>query len=282
MYTAVRIRCFFDLETNVTDSDQLHHKKPIHWTFSFPGLRFALPIFIVLLGLTLVQIGSSYPQYTNPAAVEKLRMMPPEAFDDMAFKFQDELAKYEKPHRPLINAGSGCISLGLSLGAFLAIFGIRSLSDLGAIKTPGSRFAFMGLVDTTCVCAVLAESYHLDCALRRGDFPYWAEAIIIPIFQMTLAVVILLLLLNFIFGVFSGRTIFPVGLFDYPVTKSVGNITCTIVLVILVIASMYDIYDSIATGAFLMVPVALTIMYLVVSARSALLAFSSPRSNAAP
>jgi hypothetical protein len=253
------------------------------WAISFPGLRFAIPMLIVLIGTAIVLIGFSYPHYTDAAAVNRLRLMGAgDALRDSATLstdyFYDQLEKYKTPHDHLVDIGSGCISLGFSLCAFLAIFRIHSYSDLRSIRTPGSQGAFMGLLNMSCILFLPAQMCYFSYTQHRGDYPPWADSIAIPIFQMGIMTVILLLILNVVFAIVMFRAAFPVKLFDFPIRATFGNVTCTVVVAITTAFLLYAGVLSANSGAFLMIPILLSAVYLLISTRAALLAFGSVRS----
>ncbi len=230
-----------------------------------------LPLLIVLIGASSIVAGCSLPKYSDPKAVEQLHQKNAADFNDSPDNFYSAIAHYQTPHRVLIDVGSSTVSLGLTLCALLLIFKMRSPWDWRELRTPYSRGCFAYLVNAACICAVFAESFHLDMQLRRGDFPYWAEAILVPIFELAIATVVLLMILNY--SILTTRYSFPSRLFDFPPKKFAGDFWSISILLVLLALPIRDFIESMHSGFFLMVPIDLTLVYLVLSGRAALLAY---------
>jgi hypothetical protein len=121
-------------------------------------------------------------------------------------------ARYETPKTALENWGSGLAALGLSLLALARLTGTRSPGTLRRPRIPRRMATYLAVLNATWLAGVPAVWAALVYKHARHDFPWFADTLVIPMFESATAVAVLLPVWNLVW-VYATRR-YPTGPLD--------------------------------------------------------------------
>jgi hypothetical protein len=229
---------------------------------------YVVPAVIVVVGALVAWSGARLPAYTDPnwdhrfvgiqASVENS--------DQLSAQWYAAKAEVETPRHRRLDLGMGLVALGLSVAALFALRGVRSLRDAPRLRSPATRAAFFASAALAWLSFIPAEWLWLGYTQWRGDYPWWADSIGIPVAGVLFFGLIgLPVVLAGAAIALRGATL-PVPLSTRPVFGP-PFLVCTGLIVAGTLA-LVVLLSAIGSEPFL-VPSALLTLYLLASARAA-------------
>jgi len=153
---------------------------------NLPRWLFALPFFLIVVGLALAAYAETLPIYTAPDAPEKLSSQLESLPRDQRFKeWYARLPAYETVHKRLSDWGRGLAAAGVE--ALLAlIFWIgyhrqRWLRSLWAVLLVWITISLTSI--PLCI-------WYFTLRQSRFDYPVWGDSIGIPVIQGAIVCVV--------------------------------------------------------------------------------------------
>jgi hypothetical protein len=230
---------------------------------------YLVPSALIIAGITLRSISAVFPEYSDPHWSEPVLEASERVgadYDSLTTMWYARKAEAETPRRRLMDVGAGVAALGASVALLFAARRVRSWRDVFGLDSPSSRTGFVALAALVWLSFIPAEWLWLDYTLRRGDYPWWADSIGIPMSQTQ------------VFGLW-GAPIIVIGAVlavwgaTLPVKLSARPIFGRSYLVapLLIIMSILSL-DVLVSGVFadpFIVPPALFTLYLLLSGRAA-------------
>jgi hypothetical protein len=147
------------------------------------AMIYSIPAVIVLFGIVLVTLSFNQPRYRDPdwqkefVGVNALL----NSSGELSRKFYEVQAKNLTPAARRWDQGIVITSLGLSVTALLLILRIQNFHGLRELKTLSTPRAMRWLAITAWWAWVPAQWAWFSYTYHRGDYPWWADSIAIPI-----------------------------------------------------------------------------------------------------
>jgi hypothetical protein len=231
------------------------------------------PCVLFILGAALFAYGANLAPYHDPNWDEQILdqslMMAdqPRAFvDSLTAAWQAARAKAQTGRNEHMDLGAGLAALGVSMVLLFLFRRVRSWRDFSALESPSSRVGFVALAAVIWLSFVPAEWYWLGYTQSRGDHPWWADSLAIPMSQI-LAFGLFGLPIIILGAWFAVRgTVLPVRLWTRPVVAQ-SYVVAPLFIVAAVVA-LTVLLSSIVAAPFI-VPSTLFAVYLLLSARAA-------------
>jgi hypothetical protein len=221
----------------------------------------------------LIAVGNTYPAHTDEARAVVLSSPAGCVAGEPIAGWYDQMEALSTLRYPLMQAGGSLILGVMTCVALALIFPGRGNS---IPKTPSSRLAFFIISFLAIVVHWIAFVFGLGLDQNRGDLPWCADSIGIPIFLMTPIYGLLMLLMGTV-GLVLVRFFgdIPVNLFEWVRPTRIRDWGVNVVLLIgaigIVLIALLDCRGS----NFLATPSYVLLAYLFLATRSAMLA---PRS----
>ena len=143
---------------------------------------YSIPTAIVLFGIVLVAPTLDEPRYTDLSwrgQFEKPVSL--ENSDELSRKFYEAQARSLTPAARRSDHGVALISLGLSMAALFLALRVRTVGNLRELKTLSTAQGMRWLASAAWWGWVPAQLAWLKYTFDRGDYPWWADNISIPI-----------------------------------------------------------------------------------------------------
>ncbi len=232
---------------------------------------WSLVIVGAIAGAILIRQSEALPEYDDPASAAALQDWGTCADDPQCrASWHERMAAARSAKWPMRNLGVGlCVLVGW-LGAMLAFHRLGDLRRLARMTTPGSKLAIVGDIGVVWVGYTFAEGEILIREFGRGYYPPWADSIAIPAYYLRSFVELLPIPLLIGFLVLWGaRLSAPLWLWDRdrPWRSGIASLVCAPLVLLVVDALHWRVRD----GSLLGVPVGLLALYLVLSARAAVI-----------
>jgi len=213
--------------------------------------------------------GWVFPVYTNAELALRLRADACDA-NGVVDGWYDRMAELETLRHPLMQSGLSIMLFAATVGALYLAFGT---AQSWRLRSPAKRWIFFLLGFGVIGLSFFSQLYSLSLDLRRGAFPYCADTIAIPAFGLTYFYGALTLICV-VFG--AMLTAFfrplPVALFTLGDGKgSVRRWLPTILLGLLALPVVVFGVLGAAGSSFIGTPAAVVALYLLESARSAMM-----------
>ena len=150
-----------------------------------------------LAGIGLSHWATSLPAYTNPE--EKLRW-DREAGDHISTldwekfkeKYFDAVGNLKTRRNEWMDLGMGIASLSVTGLLFSLFFRIRRLRDFSGLRSPRRKWVFFAAANIA-LCALLPSTIlRVGISADRGDYPWFADSLAIPILGCIFAIIFLL------------------------------------------------------------------------------------------
>jgi hypothetical protein len=144
---------------------------------------YSLPIAVILLGIILVAPTLDEQRYVDAdwqrefVNVDVSR----DLSDDLSRKFYEAQTKNLTPAAVRSDHGVAVISLGLSIAVLFLVLRLRTFRDLLNIETLADRRAMYLMATGTWWAWAPAQALWLKYTFDRGDYPWWADNIAIPV-----------------------------------------------------------------------------------------------------
>jgi len=230
---------------------------------------YIAPLSLVGLGALVISLGAPLPSYTDPNWQHRFLDMDLSRVEDtheLTSQWYAAKAAVETPRHRLFDLGMGIAALGLAIALLFVFQRVRSIRGIGSLQSPSNRCGFLAMAAITWLSFVPAEWFWLGYTLERGDYPWWADSIGIPVYEVGVFGIVGLPVILLGAAVALRGTVLPVNLWSRPL---VGR--SYIVAAGLIIAGLlaFGVLVSGIIGAPFIVPSALFALYLLLSGRAA-------------
>ena len=223
-----------------------------------------------LLGASLVAYSFNMPAYTDPDLKEEWD----ERSSDMHGK--SEWNTFVKDYIKNVNEirtnkiyymdfGLGVCSLSIYLLIFVSVKKIKSLNSWKELESPSKKLTYYFIGNILCLMLIPASFLYYILRSARGDYPWFADSIGIPICSGTFLIIILILFVNMYFKRHLGSDYHPVRIFVDSSNMSKGDKLKYFILITLL--SIF-IIKYFLTGDFIGLPILLVFLYFLLSIRA--------------
>ena len=147
---------------------------------------YLVPSGLIIVGIALRSIGAVLPEYRDPDWSEPVLQASESIgadFDSLTTMWYARKAEAETPRRRLMDLGAGVAALGASVALLFAGRRVRSWRDVFGLDSPSTRTGFVAFAALVWLSFIPAEWLWLDYTAKRGDYPWWADSIAIPMSQ---------------------------------------------------------------------------------------------------
>lgn len=229
-------------------------------------MKVYLP-FLTLLIVGLVLFGYSHQleYYHDEGEIEKLN---DEAYDQLHSDNAEEFKEHyyrtadslRTPKREYMDLGAGlCIFSSFLL---LLFFGgkVRSWSDLLNLKTIRWTWVLL-FVNVSWLMMIPGGYWYYSFRGARGDYPWFADSIGIPIMSSSVTVLAVLIPLNIIFGLGLWYGRLPTKLFIWSDKFNFQRIVIESIYIILLLGMLYVLVDFIIDGDHFSIPIIMATLY---------------------
>ena len=230
---------------------------------------YLVPSALVIAGIALRSMGAISPEYRDPNWSEPVLQASDSTgadFDSLTTMWYARKAEAETPRRRLMDLGAGVAALGGSVALLFAARRVGSWRDVFGIDSPSTRTGFVAFAALVWLSFIPAEWLWLGYTAKRGDYPWWADSIAIPMSETQ------------VFGLW-GAPIIVIGAVlavwgaTLPVTLSARpflgrSYVLAPLLIIMSILSLGVLASGVFANPFI-VPPALFTLYLLLSGRAA-------------
>lgn len=243
---------------------------------------------VLAAGIVLLLYVWPMPTYTDAAKKEQLDLgVSAGAWSPgVRQEYFQSVRELRTNRNALMNMGLSLVSLSATLlvGAFL--LKLRRWADLADIESPRQASRIYALGSLFWLALIPAAAVIYKFRFDRGDYPWFADAILIPIMGQTILVIIGFPLLLLFLRVYAPRGAYPARLFESFPEMSSSDLGNEVVFFILGAANLYILATMFVTGDFAGLPSALVLLYLLLSARAGLinrqiLSFETPATGVA-
>ena len=235
-------------------------------------IKFLIAILFII-GIGLLAYSYSIPFWTD----EKLKKdWDNKAADNLGNKdweaFKNDYYKNIGPLRTrkidFMDLGAGLISFSVSIFFLMFFFRLSGVRDFLFISTPKKKYMFFILANVGWLLMMPAGFVYYTLRQQRGDYPWFADSIAIPIFSGAMFVLIMLPLVNLHFGIFTYFAEYPAELkcrFKRYIWKDVA---IEMFFALFSIMNSFAIYEFVMDGDFLSLPISILFLYLLLSTRA--------------
>lgn len=235
---------------------------------------------VVLLGsvvasMCLVVWAWYMPPFSDPAAKTQWDDRAAEALsnrDTVTLEQCDEAVTDLRTSRNrLMDTGLcvGSMSLTLLMGSLL--LGIRQWTDLATIRSLGQSWWIPTLALVFWLALLPAGVVAFWFRLERGDYPPWADTIIIPICGLAFLVIVGLPFVSLLFAMLNKAGHHPARLWALWPRINAKSIFIESVFAFLLVFDLFVLVGVVWEGYFSLVPSAAVFLYLIFSARAGLI-----------
>ena len=233
----------------------------------------ALFIVIAILGIVLTIYSHTMPMYTNKAEKYELDRQAGEHIGENDWaEFKEEYFEQVgtlRTHRHIImDFGFGVTSFSLSALLFFLIFRIRQFKDLLHIRTPKKKMWIFVIGNLAWLALLPGIAFYFFYRLERGDYPWFADSIAIPVVTGAGVIIILLPFINVFFGLFASQGTYPAKIFVKYATISFSSVFFEILFLLLGTLNIIILLGFVLSGDVIGIPVAVVYLYLLLSLRA--------------
>jgi hypothetical protein len=236
---------------------------------------YAIPLLLGVAGGLIASSGAMLPPYNNPRWDSGFQNVGKDDFElERSAQWYDEVeaqwykakAEAETPRNRRLDLGAGLIALGAGLTLVFVLGRVRLVRDLAVLQSPTTRVAFIVLATVVWLSFIPAVWVWLLYTLERGDYPWWADTIAIPAFEIAACVIMILpvVLLGVALTLYRARL--PVVIWSRPIIGS-PYIVCLGLLLAAALALLL-LFGALTLNPFA-VPSFLFTLYLILSGRAA-------------
>jgi hypothetical protein len=219
-----------------------------------------IPGSFIAIGLLLLVVFHSAPRYTDPEWRKRVPEMDSEAF----YREQERSLTLESKFH---DAGLGMIALGISSVLALTLLRVKSLRDFCHIQTPRRLWVLFIQANVTWLAFAAVEIHWLFYTARRGDYPWWADSIGIPVGGIAIFTIVGLPVMNLGLLACTWRSSLPTNLWIAP--RGVWAWTATATIFVLGLFSLLAVVEALLAGHALQIPLLLSVVYLLLCGRAA-------------
>jgi hypothetical protein len=144
---------------------------------------YSIPLAVIVFGIILVAPTIDEARYADPGWQREFEKadVSLDKSGELSRKFYEAQRKNLTPAAIRSDHGAAVISLGLSIAALFLMLRLRTFRDLFELETPTSRRRMFWMAIAAWWAWVPAQLLWFQYTFERGDYPWWADNIAIPI-----------------------------------------------------------------------------------------------------
>ncbi|RYE24372.1 MAG: hypothetical protein EOP45_05880 [Sphingobacteriaceae bacterium] len=226
----------------------------------------------IVVGLCLYGYSTQLDYYTNPEAKEKLDSEAGSNLDlvqDKQWKqhYYAETDKLKTEKLFFEDLGSGLAIASATVLLFLLLKRVSSFTDLLLLQTMTRRQV---LIFSNLIWLVMfpATWWYYTYRAERGDYPWFADTVIIPIMEQTLTYLIAFIPLNLFIWLTSIDSRLPTYVFIKPNSYDGREIMKEIFWSLWLLLNLLLLYGFIKDGDHLAIPVNLFFTFVLLNLRA--------------
>lgn len=162
----------------------------------------------------------------------------------------------------------GLMSFSVSLSVTAVLLGLKNLKDFSSISTPKKKFTLFILANVGWLLLIPSGFVYYTFREQRGDYPWFADSIGIPIYSGTALILLTLPLVNLYFGVFAYFAEYPAMLMCWHNRFDWKTILIELFFVLFGILNLFVVVEFLLDGDFLSLPISILFFYLLLSTRA--------------
>lgn len=233
-------------------------------------------VWIGVEGVALWGKAATLPAFSDPGRVEVLRfvLLPDDPADSAAFQeeYWREVRGLITERWTLLEQGRGLVALAATGLAAVLLLRLWDARNLARLRSPRSVRSFLLLGALAWAALVPAEWVALGELMGRGHLPYWADSVGLPALSWAFAVLLPLpVAVGLTWLVALRRARLPASLWLWGRVRPVRSVSWTFVCGVLLLPFAALLVYAVDTGRHFMVPPLAALIYLVLSARAAVL-----------
>lgn len=229
---------------------------------------------LVLVGIAMGWYSTTLPEYQNSLSASELQRKSEEltgSTDPAVFsgKYHELESTNRTAKKDFFDAGTGLVSLAISLALLWAVLGVRKSADFRSLCTPKWP-VLLGVANAVWVGIIPASEWYYTFRAQRGDYPWWADSIAIALVGVHALAIVGFGCINLLAGLFIAFGRFGGPLFP----AAQGNARRWLVEIApgsFVALSAVCLAWLVADGDFFAVPIAVYFVYFWLCLRAALL-----------
>jgi len=150
---------------------------------------YSIPAVLIAIAILPLGVAWSIPAYSDPDWDREFLSVDVSAENsqELSKRWYSAKAAAQTPRNDLVDLSIGLLALAFSTAALFRLKRINVVSDLRSLSTPDSRRDFLVAATLAWCSFVPAQWVALSFEASRGDFPWWADSIAIPGYQILMA-----------------------------------------------------------------------------------------------
>lgn len=232
-----------------------------------------LILFIIfLIGIGLLLYSRTLPAYSDMAEKAKWDQASCAKIDEKDWpQFSEQylaaVAKLRTHKYDLYDLGLGLLSFAV-VSLLISVFAkIKTFQDVKQIRSR-RRSDLFALLNLACLAVIPALFLYYDRTGSRGDYPWFADSVMIAIVGGAAGVLSLLPIFNLILAGFLFRSQHPAPLFRRFQKYGLFAILVEMYMFFLLLLVGWAFVVAIIKGDILGVPICITLLYVVLSLRA--------------
>lgn len=221
-------------------------------------------------GIAIFFSGYAFPVYSDYPRASALKLDACGADSRVITGWHDQLEALETLRHPLMQSG---LSLLLAAITMLVLGQLFRHDERPGLRTPAKRWPFFLLGIGVLGLSFMAQVFSLYLDYRRGEFPWCADSIAIPLFGLIAFytwATLLCLVIGGALAIFLRDLPQPMG--AWCSERPVESLAISLPFVLIAAAIAAIMVLSAPTSAFVGTPASITALYLVEATRSGLVA----------
>jgi hypothetical protein len=225
---------------------------------------YPLTALVFVLGAGMFAYSWTLPYYNDKEAAHELHSQMYDMPDDEYYAKEAEL----RTNRfYFMNIGSGLAVAAAMLLLFLALSRVKSRPDLRRLKTPGRASLYVSS-NLAWLLVIPATIHYYRFMAMRGDYPSFADAIAISIYQVSVMVIALIIPLNLLILFTTIKSGFPAKLLSKFSRHSTASILWEIFWGCLLFVSVWSLAIVVFIGDHLSIPISMYFIYFFLCLRA--------------
>lgn len=228
---------------------------------------------MVLFGIGFYHYSDNIPYYINDTQATTLNR---DASDIPPATPYQKRNTHQNHKIYLMDWSSGIIVFSSTLLLLVLLTRIKSIRDLGKFTTL-SRNATITSANIVWLLMIPGTYFYYRHRAIRGDYPPWADTIMIPIFSQSITYLVLMIPLNIFLNLMTRNAPFPVKLFNRPTRYDRIAILWELFFGFLLAINLFLIFECVRDGDHASIPITMFFTFIFLSLRAGRMALLNTR-----
>ena len=244
-----------------------------------------LSALLIIIGIFLLAVSHNRPIYNDPQEAQRLlsinyAIVPNTEKDNFTQDWFIKMDKLRTDKYPLLDMGINLITTAISLVILSIISKDWTFQAFKNLKTPPKRTYFILLGSVGWIGLHIAELQMLTIDFKRGEFPWWADSLAIPMTSIYLSLMITLPILILIGTLLlCHNPTLPISLWVWDHSNRLKSSIWSVLYGIGIICIAVMMYGNLTHSTFLHFPVYFLGIYIMLSARAAAIGHKKQKNN---